>query len=179
MRNTGLIVLSLLVAIATGCQTAPKTAAERSELNTEVKIAIMRFKEKDPGLERFFDSSYGYAVFPAVGRGGFIVGGAYGKGELYEQGKLIGYCDLSQGSIGPQIGGQGYREIIFFETKKSLQRFRAGNFTFAAQASAVVVEAGASADADYEQGVVVFTMTRGGLMAEASIGGQQFDFEPK
>ena len=170
---------ALLMALVTGCQIAPKTDAAKRDLHTEVKIAIMRFEEHDPGLEEFFKTAHGYAVFPSVGRGGLIVGGAYGKGQLYEDGGMVGYCDLSQGSIGAQIGGQRYREVIFFETKEALNRFRSGHFAFAGQASAVAVRAGASADADYEHGVCVFTMTRGGLMAEASIGGQQFNFEPK
>ncbi len=173
------LAIAMIAALLTGCQTAPKSQSDKDELHNEVKIAVMRFKDKDPGMDRFFSSAKGYAVFPSVGRGGFIVGGAYGKGELYEKGKMVGHCDLSQGSIGAQIGGQGYREIIFFETTTALASFKSGTFEFAGQASAVAATAGASADADYEHGVAVFTMTKGGLMAEASIGGQNFSYLPK
>ncbi len=181
MRNPVSLYLAVAViaALHTGCQTAPKTQSDKDELHNEVKIAIMRFKDKDPGMDQFFSSAKGYAVFPSVGKGGFIVGGAYGKGELYEKGKMVGHCDLSQGSIGAQIGGQGYREIIFFETTTALASFKSGTFEFAGQASAVAAAAGASADADYEHGVAVFTMARGGLMAEASIGGQNFSYQAK
>lgn len=173
------LAVVMISALLTGCQTAPQTQTDKDKLHDEVRIAILRFKDKDAGMDRLFESAHGYAVFPSVGRGGFIVGGAYGKGELYVKGKMVGYCDLSQGSIGAQIGGQGYREIIFFETTTALKSFQAGTFEFAGQVSAVAATAGASADADYEHGVVVFTMARGGLMVEASIGGQNFSYRPK
>jgi lipid-binding SYLF domain-containing protein len=117
-------------------------------------------------------------VFPGVGKGGVGVGGAYGRGELFEGGKLAGYCTLTQASIGLQLGGQKYTELIFFETKAALDRFKSGNFAFAAQASAVALKSGASANAKYAGGVAVFTMGEAGLMYEASIGGQKFSFEP-
>jgi len=181
MRNTVHVSLAVAVvaALFTGCQTAPQTQTDKDKLHDEVRIAILRFKDKDDGMDRFFSSAHGYAVFPSVGRGGFIVGGAYGKGELYVKDKMVGYCDLSQGSIGAQIGGQGYREIIFFETAAALKSFQAGTFEFAGQASAVAASAGASTDVDYEHGVAVFTMARGGLMVEASIGGQNFSYQAK
>jgi lipid-binding SYLF domain-containing protein len=117
-------------------------------------------------------------VFPTVGKGAVGVGGAYGKGVVYQQGEVVGYCDLSQGTVGLQLGGQAYREIIFFEYKEALDWFKTGNFAFSAQASAVAVNEGASADAKYDRGVAVFTMTKGGLMFEASIGGQKFGYQP-
>ena len=172
-----LVVWAVLgMVCVVGCSTAPKTAGGRADLHAKVVETIDRFKAEDPSLSSFFGSAYGYAVFPTVGKGGVGVGGAYGKGELYEGGQVVGYCDLSQGSIGFQLGGQAYSELIFFETAEALERFKSGNFAFAAQASAVAATAGASADADYEGGVAVFTMAKGGLMYEASIGGQKFDF---
>ncbi len=107
------------------------------------------------------------------------MGGAYGRGELFEDGTVTGFCDLTQGTIGFQLGGQAYSELIFFENRGALLHFKSGNFAFAAQASAVAATAGASTDADYESGVIVFTMAKGGLMFEASIGGQKFSFVPK
>ena len=140
---------------------------------------IDRFKEKDPSIKRFFDSSHGYAVYPTVGAGAFIIGGAHGTGVVYERGQIIGRSSLSQGSVGLQVGGQAYSEIIFFKDKVALDNLKDGNLKIALQASAIAVTAGASADAAYEGGVVIFTMGKGGLMLQASIGGQRITFEPK
>jgi lipid-binding SYLF domain-containing protein len=104
------------------------------------------------------------------------IDGAYGKGGQYEGGKWVGYCDLTQVSIGFALGGQGYIELIFFETKAAVDHFKSGNFAFAAQASAVALESGVSANAKYDNGVAVFTMSEAGLMYEASIGGQKFSY---
>jgi len=141
--------------------------------------AVAEFKKADPGMKTFFDKAYGYAVFPTVGKGAIGIGGAHGSGLVYEKGKVIGKTTLSQVTIGFQLGGQAYREIIFFENKGTIDRFKGGNFEFSAQASAVAATAGASADADFEGGLAVFTMAKGGLMYEASIGGQKFSFTPK
>ena len=104
--------------------------------------------------------------------------GGLRTGQLIEQGEPVGFCDLTQATVGAQIGGQSYSQIIFFEYEEAIDHFKTGNFAFAAQASAVAVRAGASADADYDRGVAVFTGSQGGLMAEASIGGQKFRFVP-
>ena len=171
--------LLLFAVLVAGCATAPKSDAERQAHNAEVKSAVAMSKEKDPGLAKWFDEAYGYAVFPTVGKGGMGVGGAYGRGEVFEQGELVGYTSLAQASIGFQFGGQAYTELVFFKDKKALDHFTSGNFEFSAQASAIVVTAGAATDADYSDGVAVFTMPEGGLMYEASIGGQKFSFDPE
>ncbi len=170
----------VLAATALGaCSSMPRSEAGRASLEQSSRAAVARFKIRDPSMREFFDEGYGYAVFPSVGKWGAGVGGAYGTGVVFEQGEPIGYCDLRQASIGLQIGGQAYSEIIFFERPTALRHFKSGNLEFAAQASAVAVTSGASADANYENGVVVFTMSTGGLMLEASIGGQKFSYEPK
>ena len=151
---------------------------ERASASLEADTTIERFKQKDPGIQRFFDNAFGYTVFPNVGKGAVGVGGAYGKGQVFEGGRPIGEAKLVQVTIGFQWGGQAYSELIFFENRAALERFKRGEFEFSAQASAVAITLGASATADYEQGVAVFTMTKGGLMYEASIGGQKFSFEP-
>ncbi len=179
MKNALLASSALIAILIAGCQTAPKTQADKDDLEMRAESTVVTFKTLDPSIATFFDAAKGYAVFPTIGKGGFVVGGAYGKGVLYEKGKHVGYCDLSQGSIGLQIGGQGYSEIIFFQTADALRTFKAGEFAFAGQVSGVAVKAGASADADYQAGVAVFTRPKGGLMGEASIGGQNFTFEPK
>ncbi len=169
----------LLIPLLSSCKTSPDTKGGKALLNQEVTDTITQFKQKDPTLETFFKTAYGYAVFPSIGKGGFGVGGAFGQGELIEQGQVVGFCSLSQGTIGLQAGGQSFSEIIFFDYKESLDYFKTGNFAFAAQASAVLVTAGSGASADYDRGVAVFVMPLGGLMFEASIGGQQFRYEPK
>jgi len=144
----------------------------------DVEKAIADVKESDPGLKRFFDGSYGYAVLPNVGKGGFVVGGARGTGLVYEQGKLAGEVTMTQVTVGLQLGGQSYVEVIFFKDKQDLERLKANNLEFSGQVSAVAITAGASADVDYSKGVAVFTKTKGGLMYEASLGGQGFEFKP-
>lgn len=143
------------------------------------KETIAQFKKRDPSMKRFFDNAYGYAVYPTIGAGAFIVGGAHGTGLVYKKGKIIGRSKLSQGSIGLQAGGQSYSEIVFFQDKAALDGLKDGQLKFAAQASAIAVTGGASANADYEGGVAVFTMGKTGLMLQASIGGQTLTFEPK
>jgi lipid-binding SYLF domain-containing protein len=145
----------------------------------EVQMTIERFMQQDPGLKVFFDQAYGYAVFPNVGKGAYIIGGTYGTGMVYERGALIGYASIVQASLGLQVGGQGFSEIIFFKDQPTLDYFRGGNYEFSAQASAVAVTLGVAARTEYNEGVAVFTLPKGGLMADVSIGGQKFTFEPR
>jgi lipid-binding SYLF domain-containing protein len=145
----------------------------------KIVAAIKAFKQNDPSMGRFFKNAYGFVIFPSIGKGGFGIGGAAGKGKVYEQGDYIGNSKLKQFTIGFQLGGQKYREIIFFQYKAALDNFTSGKFKFGAQASAVAATAGASADADYSDNVAVFTLTIRGLMYEATIGGQKFKFIPQ
>ncbi len=144
----------------------------------DVQKTIDRFVETDPGMKKLFETAAGYAIFPTVGKAGFGIGGARGKGYVYEKGKLIGKATLTQVTLGLQLGGQSYSEVIFFQKQENLDAFTHGNFELSAQVSAVAAAAGASVDAPYEYGVVVFTMAKVGLMFEASVGGQKFDFYP-
>lgn len=145
----------------------------------------------------FFSNSYGYAVFPTIGKGGLVVGGAHGDGNVYAKGKLLGKTSMSQLSVGLQAGGQAYSEIIFFKDKAALDEFTSGNFEFGAGVSAIAITAGASATAGtsgsgaaasgskehastaakYHKGMAIFTIAKGGLMYEASVSGQKFSFE--
>ncbi len=144
----------------------------------EAKDAVAVLKKADPSLKKFFDHSVGYVVFPGVGKGGLVVGGAGGSGIVFEHGKAVGKATLSQVTIGAQVGGQAYYEIIFFENAETLAAFKKGEWTMAAQVSAVALKSGASADAAYKEGVAVFTLSKGGAMAEASVGGQKFGYTP-
>lgn len=147
----------------------------------------------------FFNKSYGYAVFPTIGKGGMGIGAAHGSGKVYEKGKYVGDATMTQLTIGLQLGGQAYSQIIFFEDERAFKEFTDGNFEFGAQASAVAITAGASASAStsgssagasggkndantvgrYHKGMAVFTVAKGGLMYEATIGGQEYKYKPK
>ena len=144
----------------------------------EANATIKEFKETDPGIDKFFSSATGYAVFPGIGKGGLGVGGAAGKGTLYKGGTPVADTKMSQVTIGFQAGGQKYAEVIFFEDLDTYKDFVSGNFEFAAQVSAVALASGVSADAKYKDGLLVVTMAIGGLMYEASVGGQKFKVTP-
>lgn len=150
-----------------------------TELHEDVKESIKLLKKSDSSLKKWFNDSHGYAVFPEVVKGAIGIGGAYGEGQVFEKGKLIGDASLSQMTLGVQLGGQKYIEVIFFEGKKALESFKANDFKLSAQASAVAAAEGVAADAKYELGVAIFTLARGGVMFEASVGGQKFEFKPK
>ena len=152
---------------------------EADEYHAKSQEAISEFKENDPSIQRFFDASSGYLVIPTVGKAGFGIGGARGKGILYENGAITAIVTLTQLSFGFQWGGQAYSEFIFFEDDATLTNFKRGNYELGAQASAVAITAGASADADFNGGMAIFTQAKGGLMYEASVGGQKFKVEPK
>jgi len=169
------LILSLLFALSTPLAVS---ATDTGETEREVKDILVLFKNKDPGLEKFFETAKGYAVFPSVDKGAAGIGGAYGIGLLYGGGQLLGVAELIQVTVGLQLGGQSYAEIIFFENETTLESFKEGRFALSAQASAVALSEGASANAKYELGVAVFTMARSGLMFEASVGGQKFSFTP-
>lgn len=156
----------------------PETPKDPDIENPEVAETISNFKHHDPGLETYFQQAYGYAVFPTITKGGLFLGGAHGEGAVYEKTVMIGKSTLTQVTVGLQVGGQNYSEIIFFKNKKALDRFTGGNYEFGAQVSAVAVTAGVSNDVDYNNGVAVFTLPKGGLMCEAAIGGQKFSFKP-
>ncbi|MDH3358655.1 MAG: lipid-binding SYLF domain-containing protein [Desulfobacteraceae bacterium] len=156
--------------------------------------------KKSEAVQPFFKNAYGYAVFPTIGKAGIGIGGSYGTGQVYEGGKVTGEVSVIKGSIGWQLGGQAFSQMIFFKDKRAYDEFTSGNFEFDATASAVAITAGAQASAgtegasagasagpatgaqaktNYHKGMVVFTHAKGGLMYEASIGGQKFTFKPK
>ncbi len=142
------------------------------------KQTMARFLEVDPSLKTFFNEAYGYAVFPNVGKGAYIIGGGYGRGMVYEKKKPVGKSSVIKFSVGAQIGGQSFSEILFFKDRESLEAFKQEKFELSVQASAVIVKEGVGTKKAYDKGVAVFILPKGGLMAEASVGGQQFTFEP-
>lgn len=176
IHNT--IFTALLATAATLTLTLTARAANQ-ELLTRAQQTKANFLAADPGLQTFFNNSAGYAVFSDVGKGGFIVGGARGRGLVFNaQGQVLGEAKMTQASIGAQAGGQSFDEIIFFDSPASLQNFTNGNFELSADISAVAVTAGASQAARFNRGVAVFTMPLKGLMVQATVGGQKFSFEP-
>lgn len=151
---------------------------KRAELDAEVKEAIALFTKSDSSIARLFNGASGYAIFPKIAKGALGIGAARGRGQLFEKGSALGQTWLTQVTIGLQAGGQVYSEVIFFENETTLKNFKEGNFAFSAQVSAVAAAEGVAKNAKYEHGVAVFTLAKGGLMYEASVGGQKFKFEP-
>ena len=172
--RTIFIVAALTVTSAMAWD--PDESAERHTAAQEAKADMLA---KDPDMSRFFDSAVAYVIIPTVGKGGIGIGGARGKGLLYEGGEITADVTLTQLTVGFQWGGQAYSEFIFFKDDVALSDFKRGNYELGAQASAVAVTAGASADADYSEGVAIFTQAKGGLMYEASVGGQKFKVESR
>jgi lipid-binding SYLF domain-containing protein len=177
------LIIGVLLGLASlsglpACSTAPTSESDRSSLRSEADATLATARTNDPTLGTMLDAAKGYAVFPTVGKGAIGIGGAYGRGVLYQGGTVVGYCDLTQASIGLALGGQAYSEIIAFSTDDAINRFKSGNFSFAAQATAVALKSGAGANAKYADGVAVFTMGESGLMYAASIGGQKFSYQP-
>ncbi|UCH72731.1 MAG: hypothetical protein JSU82_10100 [Rhodospirillales bacterium] len=186
--------LKIFASIAIALITMPAAAAWADEYQDTIEV----FQEAGES-GGFFETAYGYAVFPTIGKGGIGIGGAYGKGRVYAAGTHVGDTSVAQLTIGLQLGGQAYSEIIFFQDKRAFDEFTSGNFEFSAQATAVAITAGASAQAtttgssagasagkrdattvgSYHKGMAVFTVAKGGLMYEASIGGQKFGYTPK
>ncbi|MBD0851481.1 lipid-binding SYLF domain-containing protein [Maribacter arenosus] len=169
-----ILVLCLLMLVSSAIGQTQKD----NKLIEDAKTAKETLLKTDSSLERFFKKSAGFVIFPNVGKGGFIIGGASGNGVVYEKSKAIGMADLKKLNIGLQAGGQAIIEVIFFETSVDLDRFKAGKFEFAAEASAVALKSGIAVNAKYKDGVAVFALPKAGLMADASVGGQKFSYHP-
>jgi len=151
-------------------------AQDEQRIVTDSKEAKEKFIKTDALMKSLFENSYGYAIFPNVGKGAIGIGGAAGNGAVYEKGQYIGLAKMTQVSAGFQFGGKAYREVIFFEDKDALDHFKNNKLEFSGQVSAVAAKEGASANVKYREGVMVFTQEKGGLMLEASLGGQKFSY---
>ena len=172
-------VIALATGLLVSCSTAPATKGERDKLSTEAASSRQEWHKLDPGVEAFAKKGYGNAFFPEVAKGGVGIGGAYGRGVVYEQGQHIGYADLTEGSIGLQLGGQTYSELIVFENKAAMDRFKADQFNFGANASAVIAKEGTATSIQFVDGVAVFVRPITGAMAEAALSGQKITYVPK
>jgi lipid-binding SYLF domain-containing protein len=179
MKKILISMLSVTFAVAATTAFAGWDVDEADEYHEKAQVALNEFKEKDPKVQKFIDQSVGYVVIPTVGKAALGIGGARGKGVLYEGGAVTAVVTLTQLSFGFQGGGQAYSEFIFFEDAATLKNFKHGNYELNAQASAVAITAGASADAEFNGGMAIFTQAKGGLMYEAAVGGQKFKVEVK
>jgi lipid-binding SYLF domain-containing protein len=174
-KSQFLLLLSVVLPLALSAQ----IGGWKADLVEDSQKALVKMIEQKPKLLSYKDKSYGYAVFPRITKGAVGIGGAGGKGIVFKNDKPTGQSTMSQASIGFQLGGQQYVEVIFFENKKAYDKFTNKKVKFSGQASAVAIKPGVSVDIAFKNGMAVFTQTKGGLMYEASIGGQHFSFKPK
>lgn len=183
MKYLGIMTLlagSALVGLS-GCKSNEANSnggGGKPSLHEAVQETMDLAKARDPGIARWFETAHGYAVFPGIGAGGFILGGGYGSGEVYSGGMLIGTAKVTQLNVGATFGGQVTRQIIFFKDSYALNNFKQSKFEFDAAASAVALQTGAAASVDYSNGVAVFVMPQKGAMVQASLGTQKFAFTP-
>ena len=173
------MVLAVATGLLVGCTTAPPTPEGRNALVENATLAMQDMNRVDPGVEPLARKGYGYALFPEVVKAGLGVGGGYGQGVVYEQGQHVGYADLTLTSLGAQIGGQTFSELIVFENKAAMDRFKLSPVDFTAGAAAMILQNGAAANASFIEGIAVVVRPITGAMAEATIGGQQFKYIPK
>jgi lipid-binding SYLF domain-containing protein len=172
------VVVAGCAAMNVGCESEPKNQEQQESMRDSARAALTSMQSKDDTLDDVINHAAGYVIFPNVGKGGLVVGGAQGRGEVFEKSNFIGYAQLQQASVGLQAGGQTFRELIVFQDQAALDRFKAGKVEFAANVSAIALKAGAGASAEFKEGIAVFVQPTGGLMAEAAIGGQRFTFTP-
>ncbi|MCP4835785.1 MAG: hypothetical protein GY895_13605 [Phycisphaera sp.] len=183
LLSNGLLALGLgsIVALQS-CGTVPTTeegmAEKRAEVVPMAEQTLTKMIGKDPSIEDAMSDAYGYAVFPTIASGALIIGGEGGDGVVFEGGSPWGLAKLAKGSIGAQIGGETYSELVILTTEDAFKKFVAGDFQFSADLTATAVKAGAATAAPAADGMKVLVMTKGGLMASAAVGGQDFSCYP-
>lgn len=168
------MLLSVMVLALVSCGSSQNTSGD---IMTDSRDAMATISNDHPKIAELFDNSVGYAVFPNVGKGAYIIGAASGNGTVYENGTLIGYSSLKQVDVGLQVGGKAYIEVIFFQTQSALNQFKNGSYELSGNISAVLLEEGVSRDVEFRDGVGVVTKPKAGAMAGISVGGQKFEFD--
>jgi len=171
-----IVFASLILIIFNGIKPVTGQVSE-SDYSVEIAKAEQTRKEflkTDRGLQKFFDESYGYAILPNIGKGGLIVGGAHGNGIVFKNDEPLGTTEMTQLTVGGQIGGKSYAELIFFKSEAEFEVFMTGRYEVAVSLAAVALDYGVSNDLAYSDGVAIVTKDNGGLMAEATVGGQKF-----
>jgi lipid-binding SYLF domain-containing protein len=174
-----LAMFATTVVMLAGCTTEPTTVSGQESLDQAVQRTMAKLSDQDPSLPTFLGNAYAYVVFPTVGKGAFVVGGGYGHGEVFQGGKMIGYADISQATVGAQVGAEAFAELIAFRNSDAFAQFKDGKLALETTASAVILKSGtATSTIDNKDGFVVFVDVKGGAMAEAQIGGQSFSYQP-
>ncbi|HEY8751649.1 MAG TPA: YSC84-related protein [Tepidisphaeraceae bacterium] len=177
MRKALIPLFSVAALAMVGCEsTGPNAPANHTDMQNRSQSTLDQFYSHDPGLQNNVNNSAGYVIFPEVGKGAVGVGGASGMGTVFKGGQQVGTVKLNQVSVGPQIGGETYGELIIFENEAALNRLMNNSLEFGATVQAIIVKAGTAAAARFDQGVEVYLMPKGGLMAGADIHGQKFHF---
>lgn len=174
-RSIYFSMLAFVILIFASCGSMKKSG---EDLVADAQDARSTIEQNYPEISNQFEEAAGYAIFPNVGKGAYVIGGASGNGAVYENGTLVGYGDLKQVDVGLQVGGKAFIEVLFFENQAALDRFKEGSYELSANASAVVLDEGFSRDLEFTDGVAVVTMPKEGAMAGISVGGQRFDFQP-
>ena len=169
-------ILSLSICLFIGTSVIAQNNKEKGEI-AKAEETKEYFIKQDAEIGSFFAKSYGYVIFPAIGKGAIGVGGAHGNGVMFKGGEPYGKASMTQASIGFQLGGQSFMEVIFFQDERAWDNFIEGKLKLGAHVSGVVLEQGAAASAAYNDGVAIFTAIKGGLMAEAAVGGQKFKYK--
>lgn len=178
-KNLVMVVAALAVSMVAGCASAPETRPEQRGLEARADATVEQFVARDPSLGDVLARAAGYAVFPEVTEGGFIVGGSQGVGVVYSRFTPIGYSELRAGSVGLQAGGQAYAQIVIFDTEEALNRLMAGNFDMSAGVTATALASGVGASLEFEGGTAVLVDDETGLMAGAAVEGQNLNFTAK
>lgn len=182
MKTYILAATALGLVTLAGCSNQKSTSQDNTNQPTTsagMTDPIGDFRNKDSTVQAELDKAAGYAILPDVGKGAAVVGGTYGTGDVYERGQRIGRVMLTEGTVGAQVGGQSFSELIIFKDQAALDKFKSGGYTFVTNASAVAIKQGSATSANYRDGVAVFVHPKSGLMAEAAIGGQRIRFEPR
>lgn len=172
----GLAAIASVCMLGVGCAHTPTKPGERADLQRAAVQTVQQMEAQDPSLRPLIDQSVGYVVFPAVGSGGFLVGGGAGSGVVFQNGQPVGFAELSHLNVGALAGGQRYSELVIVKTPEAFESLRNGRFNFSANASAVLVRSGAATRATWDNGVAVFVHPVRGAMVNASIGGQRIRF---
>lgn len=179
MRYALLSVLAVVAVTLTGCETnKPQSSANRVDLHNQAQTSLQQMIAADPKLQDVVNNAYGYAIFPEVGKAAVGVGGASGNGVVYRNGEVVGTAKLDQASLGVQLGGETYTQLVVFQNEDAFNRLVNGNLNFGAQTSATIIKSGAAGSAPFDQGVAVYILPRGGLMAGVSVNGQKFTYHP-
>ena len=171
-------LLMLFIAI-TSCGPGKSGSGDVDALMTDAKDAKAAMIQTDDNLQELFNTSAGYAIFPNVGKGAYIIGGASGNGVVYQNGAVVGYSNLKQVDVGLQVGGKAYREVLFFKTKEALEDFKDGEYELSGNATAVIIEKGKSKTVKFEDGIAIATMPKAGAMVGVSVAGQRFGYTAK